>query len=111
MMGLRTVPYYIGYFISDYIFYIIPNLLVVVLCNSLSITLFTDYQIVKISCMVTFGAILIPLSYLIGFVFKDYDNAFRNSGLILYTFGFLTADAISCISHTNFYKEGANVKP
>ena len=103
-MGLRTVPYYIGYYICDYIFYIIPNMIIVIACNCMRLVLFTDYQIVKVSCMVAFGSVLIPISYLIGFVFKEYDNAFRNSGLILYTFGFLVADAISSISHSEFYK-------
>jgi len=52
----------------------------------------------KISCMVSFGFAIVPITYLIGFAFKDYDNAFRNSGLILYTLGFMIADAISTLT-------------
>ena len=54
--------------------------------------------------MVSFGFVVIPITYLIGFAFRDYDNAFRNSGLILYTVGFLIADAISSITKAEFYK-------
>lgn len=104
MMGLRPVPYYIGYYICDYIFYMTPNLMIVVFCNAMQLSLFTDYQLVKISCMIAFGFVLIPITYLIGFAFREYDNAFRNSGLILYTFGFLIADAICSMTKSQFYK-------
>lgn len=53
--------------------------------------------------MVGFGFVLIPITYLIGFAFREYDNAFRNSGLILYTLGFLIADAICSITKAEFY--------
>eukprot|EP00347_Sterkiella_histriomuscorum_P008930 403343198 len=111
MMGLKPIPYYIGYYISDYIFYITPNMMIVIICNAMSLQLFTDYQIVKISCMVSFGFVLIPITYLIGFAFRDYDNAFRNSGLILFTFGFLIADAISSITKAQFYHYEDDLRP
>lgn len=44
------------------------------------------------------------MTYLLGFAFKDYDNAFRNSGLILYTLGFMIADAIISVSKAHFYE-------
>jgi hypothetical protein len=42
-MGLKGTPYFIGYFISDFIFYLVPNIMVIVFCNALSISVFTDY--------------------------------------------------------------------
>ena len=42
-MGLRTLPYYVGYFISDYIFYMIPNLIIIVVCDCSFVYIFTDY--------------------------------------------------------------------
>lgn len=58
----------------------------------------------KICSIFSFGFVIIPLTYLIGFAFRDYDNAFRNSGIILYTFGFMIADAFISISQATFYK-------
>ncbi len=37
-------------------------------------------------------------------LFKEYDNAFRNSGLILYTLGFMVADAMIAITEQDFYE-------
>ncbi|CDW86996.1 abc transporter family protein [Stylonychia lemnae] len=108
MMGLRPIPYYIGYYICDYIFFLVPNLIQILFCNAIRLNLYIDYQLMKISCTVAFGFIIIPVTYLIGFAFKEYDNAFRNSGLILYTLGFMMADAISSVTQTKFYEYEAN---
>jgi len=64
-MGLRTIPYYFGYFLSDYIFYMIPNIIFIVVSNCTFLEIFTDYQVIKISGIISFGLVIVPLNYII----------------------------------------------
>jgi len=66
---------------------------------------------VKDTGIIVFGMVIIPLAYLIGFAFKDYDNAFRNSGLLLYTLGFMLADSIMAITRADFFDVTPNESP
>ena len=108
IMGLRHTPYYLGYFLCDYLYYLVPNLLIIVNANAAQIDLFIDYQVVKDTSIVVFGVVIIPLAYLIGFAFKDYDNAFRHSGIILYSLGFMIADAVMAITEADFFRVTPN---
>lgn len=42
-MGLKTLPYYLAYYIFDYLFYITPNIIIIVSANASKLDLFTDF--------------------------------------------------------------------
>ena len=102
ILGVKPSAYYCGYLFSDYVFYIVPVIVLIVLCTFMQYGLFTWFAVVKTLSLFSFGMVLIPITYLLSFVFPDQDHAFKNSGIILYTVGFLIADAIASIQDS-FY--------
>ena len=58
---------------------------------------------IKTLNLTVYGIVIIPITYLLSFLFKDQETAFKNSGLILYFFGFLIADTFSSVLEDDFY--------
>ena len=103
IIGVKNHAYHFAYFISDFILYFVPVSIFIMICFALRYSMFTDYYIVKTFSLSTFGLVIIPITYLLSLFFKDQDYAFRNSGVILYTLGFMIADAFASNSEKEFY--------
>ena len=69
LIGLNDRAYFIGHFLCDYLFYVAPTFLIIVMCLIADYRLFSDYSIVKSLSMLSFGFVIIPVNYLLSFLF------------------------------------------
>eukprot|EP00347_Sterkiella_histriomuscorum_P000629 403375107 len=107
--GFSRFAYYIGYFIFDYIVFMIPTLIIIVCMTRQTSYINYDYRN-KIPTLLVFGATIIPMLYITGFFFKNRDNAFRNSGACLYLFGFFIAEYINALTGNVIYNASRDEK-
>ena len=104
MIGVNHKAYYTAYFLSDYIFYCMPLLINIFLLVIVDYQPFLAYSCIKTLNMFIFGFVLIALIYLIVFIFRNQEKAFKNSGVFIYILGFWVADALACIRGEYFYQ-------
>lgn len=83
-MGMKSLAYYLGNLFADLILFSIPTVGFILLLFPLKITLFivNGTWAVLLAVMVSFGFALINLTYLLSFLFKSHNNAFKQIGLI-----------------------------
>jgi hypothetical protein len=69
--GMRSIPYYLGLFLADYLIYFIPSALFVLTTIMLGIDAFKSNKADFFISLITFGVGYVNLSNLIGFTVKD----------------------------------------
>lgn len=95
-LGVSDAIYYISHFAGDFLFYFIiciPSLLMVFLGyrhEELSGLSLSWLLFLELCSKISFGAILMPLIYLIGFLQRrNSDGIYKSMGIILYVIGHL----------------------
>lgn len=86
--GMRSIPYFLGLSVADYLIYIVPSALFVVLVKILNIQAFEESAGYFFISLMTFGVGFINLSNLIGFTFKDANSAFKYANYWMIGLGF-----------------------
>lgn len=83
-VGMKSLSYYTGSFLADFVLFTIPTVGFIVLLFPLGIELFIQNGswAMLLAIMVTFGLALINLTYLFSFLFTSANSAFKNIGLI-----------------------------
>lgn len=86
--GMRSIPYFLGLFLADYLIFFIPSSLFVLLVVILDITAFKDSAGYFFISLICFGLGFVNLSNLIGFTFRDAASSFKYGTYWMYFLGF-----------------------
>lgn len=88
-IGMKTVSYFTGNFLADLVLFTIPTLGFTVLLFPLGVTyLIKDGAwALFLAIMITFGLSLIALTYLLSFLFKSANTAFKTIGIVYFIGG------------------------
>jgi hypothetical protein len=83
-VGMKSLAYYFGSFVSDMILFSIPTIGFIGLLFPLGVTYFImdGAWAVLLATMIAFGVALINLTYLFSFIFTNHNNAFKQIGII-----------------------------
>lgn len=77
MSGLKTPAYWLGLFTADYILFMIPTALFVLLVMFSGLQIFGEYLGIFIGGMLSFGFAVISLTYLLSTFFSTQDAAIK----------------------------------
>ncbi len=88
-IGMKPLAYYVGSYIIDFIFFMVPTIGFIIILFPLNIKYFiiNGSWAELLAAMTTFGLSMISLTYLISFMFKTANNAFKYSGVIFLLIG------------------------
>jgi ATP-binding cassette, subfamily A (ABC1), member 3 len=104
-MGCRSLPYWLGTLMFDYLAYIISYLIMVLIIYSMGLTFMTNYIWRITIIMIFFGFAMIQFSYAIGFLFNKGTTAFKIFPLIGYfLFYSVPMGVIMAVSETDYNK-------
>jgi hypothetical protein len=81
--GISSPAYYIGLYFADFILYLFPCILILILSFILQIDTFTNNAWEIILSLFMFGLSYIPLCYVSGFLFSNSDNAFKYNIVVM----------------------------
>lgn len=92
---MNVVSYWLGNFLYDFILYLIVAIFSVVMCQVLKIESLTTGSAFTATCLLFFfyGLANIPLTYILGYIFRDYGNA---QGAV-YFFNFVSGGIVTII--------------
>jgi len=78
-LGMKSLAYYTGSFLADYVLFVIPTAGFIALLFPLGIKLFImdGTWVLLLGVMLTFGFSLISITYLFSFLFTNSNNAFK----------------------------------
>jgi hypothetical protein len=92
--GLRTSVYFITQFVSDFLLYMVLNIpsfvMVIIGYRHMTIQEVSQGYLIAIDIVtkITFGIVLLPIVYLIGFLQRNNaENIYKGLGLVLYIIG------------------------
>lgn len=80
--GIKTVPYWLGLFTADYLLYLIPTFLFVMLVAFSGLRIFGDHLVEFIFVLLGFGFAIISVTYLLASFFSNQDAAIKCNILI-----------------------------
>ncbi len=88
-IGMKPLAYYAGSYIADIIFFMVPTIGFIIILFPLDVRYFiiNGAWAELLAVMTTFGLSMISLTYLISFMFKNANNAFKYSGIIFLLIG------------------------
>lgn len=103
---MNVASYWIGNYIYDFLLYLIVSIFALGMCQVLSINSLTDGDAFAAACLLFlfYGLANIPLTYILGYLFKDYGTA---QGAI-YFFNFVAGGIITLIVLVLRWISGSN---
>lgn len=96
-VGIKSLAYYIGNFITDFILFLIPTLAFIILLFPMKVESFSQNWGVILAIMTCFGASLISLTYAVGFMFSSSNTAFRQIGVLYLVIGYFVPNTIGSV--------------
>ena len=74
---MNIASYWIGNFIYDYILFLVIAVFALGMCHALKISALIETDAFAAACLlfILYGLSNIPLTYILGYLFKDYGNA------------------------------------
>ena len=88
-IGMKSLAYYVGSYLTDLIFFMVPTIGFIILLFPLNVRYFiiNGSWAILLAAMTTFGLSMISLTYLMSFIFKNANNAFKYIGAIFILIG------------------------
>jgi hypothetical protein len=88
-IGMKPLAYYVGSYLTDLIFFMVPTIGFIILLFPLNVRYFiiNGSWAILLAAMTTFGLSMISLTYLMSFIIKNANNAFKYIGAIFILIG------------------------
>jgi len=94
---MKSLAYYLGNFLCDFVLFLIPTVFFIILLFPMKIEAFTHSWGTILAIMTCFGVSLISLTYFVGFVFSNSNNAFRQIGVLYLVVGYFIPNTVGTV--------------
>jgi len=94
---MRSFPYILGNYLLDFLLFMIPTIGFIILLLIMQIDSFISQIGNIIALLSCFGLAMIPMTYIVSYVFSSNNDAFRYVGVIYIFIGFMVPVVIGSV--------------